>query len=246
MMLGRTVRVFKKKQVLGWLGIAAATVALICGLRFDVLGVQRYVPAQAELDSATLILRTNNYAGSDNLQAELDVTDPEVLSAVTELHRATYEAFDKSGAQSGYPMTVRYRLASGRTVTRKIPVDNVYAKKLSALLGRPEYEKQYYEAILPKALEDKTFFSLYHLSYRTDDNSEEDDKTRYFRDRDALQNAMLQDAAEGKLPIPIFNLEEDFDWQVDATDNQMMNGEMTILWLPSSAEHTLKLFGVKP
>lgn len=246
MMLGRTVRVFKKKQILGWLGVVAATFALICGLRFDVLSVQRYVPAQAELDSATLILRTNNYAGNGNLQAELDVTDPVVLTNVTWMHRNAYTAFAENGKQYGLPMTVRYRLSSGRTVTREITLENDKATWLTALLDKPEYATQYYQAILPKALEDKTFFELYHVYYRTDDNGEEDDKTRYFRDRDALHSAMLQDAAEGKLAIPMFDLDGKDEWILTATNSEMRNDETTNLWISGSAEHTLKLFGAEP
>lgn len=246
MMLGRTVRVFRKKQVLGWLAIAAATVALICGLRFDVSGTQRYVPTQSELAGAKLILNTNNYSGSSNLQAELDVTDPEVLSAVTEIHRDAYEAFLAEGMQFGYDMAVHYHLRSGRTVTRVITVDEASAARLSELLNKPEYATQYYKAILPRALQNFAFFEIHHLSYRTDDNCEEDTKIRCFYDRDILQKAILLDAAEGKLPIPVFNRDEDFDWQLTCSTGREKYDEISYLWLPNSAEHTLKLFGVEP
>ena len=242
MMLGRTVRVFKKKQVLGWLGIAAATVALICGLRFDVLGTQRHVPAQAELAGATLILDTNNYAGRSNLQAELDVNDPEVLSAVTEAHRDAYAAFLAEGRQYGYDMTVHYHLRSGRTVTRVIPIDSAPAAKLNALLNKPEYATQYYKAILPKAFEQKNYFELYRII--------RDDKTdqllRVCSDRDALQTAILQDAAEGKLPIPIFYMDDDFNWQLTAFVTRENYSNSANLWLPVTAKHTLNMFAIEP
>jgi hypothetical protein len=57
---------------------------------------------------------------------------------------------------------------------------------------------------------------------------------------------MLQDAAEGRLPIPIFNKDENFDWQLTASTGREVYDDVSNLWLPSSAEHTLKLFGVEP
>ena len=247
MMLKRTVRVFRKRTVLGWACIAAAMAALICGLRFDVPGTQRYVPTQEELQSVTLTLDTNNYSDRNDLDAVLSVTDPEILAAVRAAHQDAYSFYCDNGRRNGFDLTIRYHLRSGRTVKRKITISENTLQQFSMLLDQPEYATQYYEDILPEALRGKKHFILEY--YDPDSNRYNNNIVLSGTDNDTLpdllQEAMLRDAAEGNLPIPFLETVHTFDWDLTATDGPNYN-EFSGLVIPSTAKHTLKLFGAEP
>ncbi len=243
MMLRRTVRVFRMRTVLGWICIAAVTVALICGLQFDVLGIQRYVPAQEELQGATLMLNTNNYSQRYNLDIELHVTDPEVLAAVRTAHRDAYSFYRDKGQHHVYQFKVHYRLRSGRTVRREFEISEENMMQFNKLLDKPEYATQYYEAILPKAFQGKKYFRLeYYDPYSKGEN----ELIRICTDRDALQEALLLDAAEGNLTLPFIVTEKPFGWNLTANVAPEMYGDTSSLEITNTAKHTLLLFGVEP
>ena len=229
MMLKRTVRVFHKRQVLGWVCAAAITVTLICGIHFDVLGIQRYVPARTDLQEATLVLSTHNSNWPDGLDARLTVKDPELLDVVLESHGAAYDHYRSTGRSLEEELTVIYRLNSGRRVTRRISMTKGTALHLSRLLSSPEYCVDYYDDLLTKVPLNNSVLSLSQYS-----------GDKYYEnilcDRNALREAIARDAAEGNLKIP-FVFEDPFEWQLQEGS--------TWICLPDEAAHTLAVLGVK-
>ena len=240
MMLKRTVRVFRKRQWLGWVSVAIATVALLCGLRFDAFGIQRYVPKQENVQEMTLEMDTVNYGRGYNLKAELTVTDPALIQTVLEGHKQAYERFRKEGDGYGGEITVVYHLKNGETVRRKFELDDRSMTKLTEALSTPAYATEYYEKLLPEMFHgEERAVCIEPIKYEYElweDGSYDPPEPLYCYDKQAVREALLQDAAEGNLPIC-------FEWfGYDESHQYICWYESYNLRIPDTAVHTLSLF----
>ena len=229
MMVNRTVRVFRKRQMLAWACIAAAVAMLIGGLCFDVFGRQRYVPEKQALQQVTVTLDTVNqtYLNRYNIEVELTVTDPEVYDAILDAQSDAYLSYTRDGKTYENEFSVQYVLKSGKTVRRQFSAEITDMYLLKDLLNRPEYAVQYYQDIVSLLQdEENPLFSL--------DSEAQRQMTINCTDARALGEALLRDAAEGNLPIPFHPKPDSFVWT--------LNGDHFFIWIDENAKHTLGLF----
>ena len=229
MMVNRTVRVFRKRQMLAWACIAAAVAMLIGGLCFDVFGRQRYVPEKQALQQVTVTLDTVNqtYLNRYSIEAELTVTDPEVYDAILDAQSDAYLSYTRDGKTYENEFSVQYVLKSGKTVRRQFSAEITDMYLLKDLLNRPEYAVQYYRDIVALMQEEENpLFSL--------DSEAQRQMTINCTDAQALGDALLRDAAEGNLPIPFHPKPDSFVWT--------LNGDHFFIWIDENAKHTLGLF----
>lgn len=209
MMLQRTIRVFRSRK--NWLGygiFVLAAAALILGLRFDVFGLQRRIPARDEVRSVTLsnsvtVLLDSAHTASDN---EATVTDPELIARVLDLHRTLYEenlAYDDYYQRN--TVTLRYRLKNGRTLVRSYGLDSGEAERLLRDLYRePEVCASFYGSLLKNTLVEAT------LEFEED--GEAYPRSYTLKDPEAIRAAILADAAAGRLPLHLcFGADEGCD-----------------------------------
>ncbi len=235
MMLKRTIKVFRKRQLLGWLCAALVTVLALCALRFDVLGVQHYVPKEEKLASATLELGTYNYNINENSvsDAVIELNDPRLLHELLELHRDSLAQFDL-GATGNYgygtTITVHYHLSGGRTVNRTFDVQSHLIQPLLEELNTPENAVAYYDKLLGDCSFDPSAY-IHLEAFRIG-------RIYECREPAALKDAMLQDAAEGNLPILFSGLDLEYDYYLYCPNAN--------IHIPKTATHTLELFGVFP
>lgn len=239
MMLKRTVKVFHKRQWLGWAVFAAVVVVLLCCVRFDVLGFQRYVPAQNDVKDMTVSVGTSNYISDysqaydmqDNLDAHILVTDEADIAAMREIHQNAYRTWVNDGDLYGPTISVTYTLQNGRSVTRKFSLADGDVNRLAKALSDPAYALAYYEKLLD-AVAEKTHYSPSRGVVLESWTSEE---SYVCNDKAAVREALLTDAAEGKLPISIY---------YDAEEYHLVYDGVSIA-IPPTAAHTLALFDIE-
>ena len=116
MLLQKTFRVFRrswKEAVV----LAAALVALTLGIRQDLLGVQRRVPDEGQVD--TVAVRVS-YTDAGYCLTD----DPEIIALTAELHRAILAQGPATDENDGYlDITINYVLKSGQELRRVYEID---------------------------------------------------------------------------------------------------------------------------
>lgn len=226
MMLRRTVRVFGGKVWIGYAILAGAlTLFLVC-VRFDLFGVQHRMPTLENLASATVSSETYNYgSGAD---VELTVTDGDDLSAILRTHTRALYLWDRNGsARDGRMVTITYHLKNGSAFTRTFGITDPESSAIGKALSKPEYAVAYYDAILPA---DEQIVTITGYVSRDGDGYDSGVCTNVGK----LREAMLQDAAEGNLPIVGFLSYDSYSYTI-------YFNELTIE-IPDTATHTLAQF----
>lgn len=144
MLLQRTVRIFSWKLFVK-LAVFGMILTLSVGLTaLDPLGIVKYVPEQADIQSVSLY---DGVATYDNVPW-MELTEDEDIALIREVHQERIDRRTGSGGYYAY-LTIRYQLKDGRTVKRcyRGPTMNV-----RQLFSRPEYvlEADSMEAVLKK------------------------------------------------------------------------------------------------
>lgn len=132
MILNRTVKVFRPKLLLGYLGFAALFCLMLLCAKLDIFGVVRYVPDVSEVKSVEI-----NAGGA----AATVLTEPEDISALLPVHRQLTENRRGNIETS---LTLTYTLKSGRTVSRNYEWNDydLNIGELSAVLNRADRLEQ--------------------------------------------------------------------------------------------------------
>ena len=240
MMLARTVRIWKRKHWIGLAALLAALLALTLALRYDVFGTQRRVPEPEQVAWAEV------GAGGYWIDDTLRVTDPGDLQTVRDLHACALEEnrqqldhmglLDHDFTYDVETLRITYRLKSGATLTRSYHFGgNSKIMKLGRkLYDNPSYVLQCYERALPETSQIQ--YAWLDLYIDWNGNSKSIDCT----DLTALREAILADAAAGRLSLPNGLSKNE---AAQTLNIERMNGEMLSIPLPNTATETLKLFG---
>lgn len=124
MLLAKSLRVFRGSAV-GALCLVAACVAFCAGMRYDLFGIERRIPAQSEITQLEIYLARNTYYLTPEDQPELLSGAQDLqrtLIAQKDLIRSNYETY-RHGSTSSDPdasTNIRYiyTLKNGATVER--------------------------------------------------------------------------------------------------------------------------------
>lgn len=241
MMLKRTVKVFHKRTWLGWAIFAGVVAVLLCAVRFDVLGFQRYVPAQADVKELTVGMSTDNYwydyrgAGDHaDLDANILVTNEQDLAVLREMHRNAQRTWQQGDELYGPTVTCRYTLQNGRTVVRKFSLADGDVQRLADLFSRPEYVTAYYQNLFAQL--DQNAMSSERSVILENWAS---DESAICSDKAAVREAVLADAVEGNLGfLPYY-------YGGSADDQWCIRYNGASIRIGADAAHTLALFTEK-
>ena len=213
MMLERTVKVFKNKKI--WLGFAAfagVLVLTVLCLKYDLLGFQRRIPEASKVESVEIWTR-DDADGYGSFPADrirlTEAADVETVLAAHEkalehadANRNFTELFDGSSYDTVH---ICYHLSGGGTLRRAYQLNlNDGYTKLAALYSRPETAETWYAEVLPET------FDLVLLEGKREETVDESGMVSVgyedleCRDPAALREAVLADAAAGRLPIVNF------------------------------------------
>ena len=264
MLLAKSLKVFRGS----WKGLAAlsAVLLVLClGLRFDVAGVERRVPALDQVEQVELYLDENNYTLSAG-------EDDALIGQVLELHQAVVE--DKNYIQSWQSrwytdgisedqqttyLRLNYVLADGSALSR--------AYHLPLSRDRMDQEGTYNALVTALVEED----SLKHLRLHLDPSGEMDenwkteglwlysDVTNFpgldgtSRDADAVLAALAEDIAAGSWGSPSWSKNEEDryvvsleiryirtgGWTEDREEDRARNDTVTIILRPEMT-HTVE------
>ena len=228
MMTERTVKVFRNRKIWLGFGISAAVLVLtVLGLRFDLLGWQRRIPKAETVESVEIWSVDENWVEYDT-HITLTGDDIELIRGI---HQEVLDYSNRgdnwrtmNGLFRSYysddEIHICYHLAGGGTLRRVYYGIPDHARtKLENLYARPDISAAWYERNLPK---DITRAYIYiETMFAGDDFPEgitiddvyvsyEENGVKYYtyteewecRDLKALRDAMLADAAAGRLPIP--------------------------------------------
>ena len=164
MFLRKTLRVLRP----GWKGslaLGTCVLLLLCGIRLDVMGLQRYVPRPdqvAEVELAGPWSWPSDNAG----YLRMDLTDPALIERVVELHRGVVDQLDRveQAGAGAYNLVstdydterfqVTYYLKDGRVIMREyggVPIfkteledPDSWGSKLAAFMDDPEIQWKNY------------------------------------------------------------------------------------------------------
>ena len=128
MLLQRTTRVFRKKNVGAFFLFAAVFTASLLLTWLDPLGLTRWVPDADEVVSVNLSNRYVYYSYTDR---EMDCTDPEDIQAMIDIHsysigRSSRNEMVEFGVNSTVNVCIEYTLSNGTVRTRFYDV-NIYS-----------------------------------------------------------------------------------------------------------------------
>lgn len=195
MLLHRSARVFKKRAWIGYGCFAAIVLLAFACIRFDWLGIVRYVPQVEQVEYA--MVGTGTYF-SESLGLKL--TSEEDVAELTELqkelleHRA--ENFDYFG--SGYDeLCLTYHLKNGKTVSRRYSRNALEAEEpridaqIDALLTRGDLNGDYFDRLLSET--DRVNVTDYGEYNSTSDF------TLSSKQIAELRECLVQDAQEGNI-----------------------------------------------
>lgn len=223
MMVERTVKVFRKKQI--WLGFgiyAAVLILAVLGLKYDLLGLQHRVPEAAQLSSVEIWTNGDyDYITTDRIS----LTEPEDLELIRGLHNSFLKRYDREKEESnffadsyhGAEVHILYHLKGGGTLRRCYSTGSMSEmEQLRQLYSRPDIAAAWYERVIPEPFLSVTLEGTDKLEY----DPESDTYYAYSEERECrapekLRAAVLADAAAGRLPIiNSFTVEQAYpeDW----------------------------------
>lgn len=124
MLLAKSLRVFRGSAV-GALCLVAACVAFCAGMRYDLFGIERRIPAEGEIAQLEIYLARNTYYLTPEDQPELLAGAQDLqrtLIAQKDLIRSNYETYRHGGSSSDPDASTNiryiYTLKNGATVER--------------------------------------------------------------------------------------------------------------------------------
>jgi ABC-2 type transport system permease protein len=205
MLLERTTRVFRKRNLLRCALLLAICAATLCAAAADPLGIETWVPKAEDVQWVELGDSFGNYYDSS-----IKTDDPEEIAAILELHQEAMAEYVGPAYDATYPTAI----ASNTPYTSGMPKDGYYLNfTFTYHLKNGRTVKRYYSVYM----EDDT---LEYLSYllstpkavfngcsREDfvqqtvvirDTYSGDRTTIYsLQQRESLYDAILKDCAEG-------------------------------------------------
>ena len=254
MMLKRSVRVFEKRNWLGF-GIAAAVLCVF------VLSLQRRVPAKDSVESVEVSAGWWEKRVSPETEAQLE--------KVLQIHRALVECRPDwaEGDTSDYwsdglsfsRVSITYRLKNGLTVRRRYEIPDTDAgadasQLLTELYRDSQVCAAYYREL---TLRLRKTASATLLEYRTKDDDTDREAVLQVS-MEQLYTALVSDAREGRLPIltelsyekslPDESVEQYRIYFYDAADEDHYRSPYAVsfeqLEVPATAAQTLACFGI--
>ena len=212
MMIERTVKVFRKKNV--WIGFAAFVVVLLAavlGLKYDVLGFQRKIPETADVVSVE-VWTYGDPQSRLNVSDCITLTERADIETIRDFHRNALNAANQSVDPNGLFSVGRYdngqvhlcyRLKNGGTLRRVYRASTVDAQDLAAIFSRPDVATAWYEKMIPDPYDSVCITGL--MKEEAEDGNyyqvSNDIEIRGAERKAALRSAILADAAAGRLPI---------------------------------------------
>ena len=152
MLLAKSLRVFRGSAV-GALCLVAACVAFCAGMRYDLFGIERRIPAEGEIAQLEIYLARNTYYLTPEDQPELLSGAQDLqrtLIAQKDLIRSNYETYRHGGSSSDPDASTNiryiYTLKNGATVERfytvsfarsDLSVPGSYANAMDAYVNSP-------------------------------------------------------------------------------------------------------------
>lgn len=122
MLLDRTVRVFYKKSILGFVLLAVTLVVSMVLTWADPLGIGRYVPALDRVKNAAIYGTDKTYVYNESYQYNrFEITDPEEIAKLQDFHREI--AKDRPAGPGQCDVRIRYTLDNGTVVNRYYQLD---------------------------------------------------------------------------------------------------------------------------
>lgn len=191
MLVNKSLKVFRR----GWKGavLTAAVLVLLCvGIRADLFGYSRWLPAQDE------ILEVRAQVGVCDLDYD---DDPAAIEAVLRLHEAILDAGEQEHDDMDMRhFIVRYRLRDGRTVSRQYRFDlNGPANgEMRDFVALPKVQLAF--LLSNKGTTDTTrLLSGYVYLYGAKDGMEDIELELTAQQAQALYQAALSDAENGRV-----------------------------------------------
>lgn len=191
MLVNKSLKVFRR----GWKGavLTAAVLVLLCvGIRADLFGYSRWLPAQDE------ILEVRAQVGVCDLDYD---DDPAAIEAVLRLHEAILDAGEQEHDDMDMRhFIVRYRLRDGRTVSRQYRFDlNGPANgEMRDFVALPKVQLAF--LLSNKGTTDTTrLLSGYVYLYGAKDGTEDIELELTAQQAQALYQAALSDAENGRV-----------------------------------------------
>ena len=136
MLLERTVRIFTKKTVLGFVVFVAVFAGSMGMTYLDPLGITTYIPKTESIKNACVYTLNDSYRYelTDDTGGRI-LSDPAGIALVQDLHRQMIDTPEQDGETVG--ITVRYDLTNGVRVYREynIPAESATADSLRVYLS---------------------------------------------------------------------------------------------------------------
>jgi ABC-2 type transport system permease protein len=108
MLLNKSFRVFKSWP--GYLVSALVIIAVMACVNYDVLGIEKYIPDPAKVESVTIDCTYDN---------NVKLTEKDNIKKAEELHRFMIESGDDWADDYTYYYRITYELANGREIERQ-------------------------------------------------------------------------------------------------------------------------------
>lgn len=140
MLLGRTLRVFNKKSLVGF-AVLVVVLAGSLGLTWlDPLGVSGSVPNIDEIEWAAVFDNGYIFEGS-NSQPRFEITDSREIAKLQSFHRQLIDRKDEPNSGHTETVQIQYKLHNGKTVKRyyEIPHEGELAEQAKVFFSDMRY-----------------------------------------------------------------------------------------------------------
>lgn len=136
MLLERSVKIFTKKVLLSFAAFAVVFAGSIGLTLLDPMGIVSYIPKQQDIQAACLYPPFQMYQYETLSGNGWDITQPEEIAQVQQLHRLMIAAARKESEET-ITINVHYRLKNGARVSRRyqVPVGSDAAGSLKTFLS---------------------------------------------------------------------------------------------------------------
>lgn len=146
MLLERRIKVFNKKNFIGFVALAVAVALSFTAVIFDWFGIAHWTPDPEKVESVTVAnYRSSHYNGGyyDN-RIKVTLTEQEEIADIVEAHKDIIPRLEEKDADGNYKPThyvcITYKMTSGRTVIRayNAPADGKNYEIISKYFYKPE------------------------------------------------------------------------------------------------------------
>jgi ABC-2 type transport system permease protein len=140
MLLERTVRVFRKQNLLRFGIFLLVFIASLVVIRTDLLGIVSWIPKASQVE--TVVLSTGSRGSYENQYLKDSPSDRKLIEDVIALHTygVTHPDENENSRQDVH-MYISYTLKNGITVEREyyVDVDTEYGRLLRSYMSSPEH-----------------------------------------------------------------------------------------------------------